>query len=222
MKLKSFLVWGIVLIAVVGIIYGLIYLAKTSPVSKENVQAGNGTIPQVTSSDWSEGNKNATTTLIEYGDFECPVCAEYAPALSELVKEFGDRMVFVYRYFPLETIHQNAALSAAAAEAAGMQGKFWEMHDLLFKNQDTWANQSASDAENTFIGFASEIGLDKNRFESDMTSGAVTSKIGNIYNDDLKMGLTYTPTFVLNGKIIQNPTSYDEFKNIIEQATSGR
>lgn len=221
MKLKSLLIWGVVLIAVVGVIYGLIDLAKTSPANKGNVVTGNGTIPPVAASDWSEGNKDATTTLIEYGDFECPVCAEYAPALSELVKEFGDKMIFVYRYFPLETIHQNAALSAEAAEAAGMQGKFWDMHDLLFKNQDTWANQSANDAKNTFIGFASELNLDKNKFESDMTSPAVISKIENIYNEDLKMGLTYTPTFILNGKIIQNPTSYDEFKNIIEQATSG-
>lgn len=222
MKLKSFVIWGVVVIAIAGVIYGLVELAKTSPVNQANVEYGNGAIPAVTPNDWTQGDKNSSTTLIEYGDFECPVCAAYAPVLSQLQKDFNGKFLFVYRYFPLETIHPNSAISTAAAEAAGEQGKFWQMHDLLFQNQNEWVNQSQSDAEKTFVEYATELGLNTVKFETDMTSPAVMALIQSDYDNDLKMGLTYTPTFVLNGKIIQNPTSYDAFKQVLQSAIGGQ
>lgn len=222
MRTKSIVTWGIVIIAVVGIVYGLVELAKTSPTEQANVQAGTGSIPAVNSSDWIEGNPNASTTLIEYGDFECPVCAAYAPVLDQLLSDFNGNLRLVYRYFPLETIHPNAAVSAAAAAAAGDQGKFWEMHDMLFKNQNDWASLSNADAEKAFTTYASQLGLNVNQFVSDMNSATTTNKIQADYQNDIKMGLTYTPTFVLNGKIIQNPTSYAAFKQVIQQSLGGQ
>ncbi len=222
MRSKSVLTWGIVIVAVVGIVYGLIELAKTSPTNQGGAQAGTGLIPPIASSDWTEGDPNATTTLIEYGDFECPVCAVYAPVLDQLMKDFNGKIYFAYRYFPLETIHPNAALSAAAAEAAGAQGKFWQMHDLLFQDQNTWSGESPADAEKTFETYASQLGLNAGQFSADMNSATTTSKIQGDYENDLKMGLTYTPTFIVNGKIIQNPTSYDAFKQIIQQSLGGQ
>ncbi len=222
MKSKSALTWGIVIVAVVGIVYGLVELAKTSPANQANVQAGAGLIPPIAAADWTEGNPNASTTLIEYGDFECPVCAVYAPVLDQLMKDFNGKVYFAYRYFPLETIHPNASISAAAAEAAGVQGKFWPMHDLLFQNQNTWSGESQADAEKTFETYASQLGLNVSQFGANMSSATTTSKIQGDYENDLKLGLTYTPTFVLNGTVIQNPTSYDAFKQIIQQSLGGQ
>ncbi len=222
MKSKSILTWGIVVVAIIGIVYGLIELAKTSPANQANVQTGSGAIPAVSASDWMKGDPNATTTLIEYGDFECPVCAVYAPVLDQLLKDFSGKLNLVYRYFPLETIHPNAAISAAAAEAAGAQGKFWPMHDLLFQNQNDWANQNQATAENTFAAYAAQLGLRADQFITNMNSATTTSKIQTDYENDVKMGLTYTPTFILNGKIIPNPTSYDAFKQVIQQAIGGQ
>lgn len=222
MSVKSVVIWVAVAIAVLGGIYGLTYLAETSPAAQGGAAGNLGPIPPVTASDWSLGNPNASTTLIEYGDFECPVCSEYAPLLSQLIQQFGSQVHFVYRYFPLEMIHPNAAISAAAAQAAGEQGQFWPMHDLLFKNQNDWASQSQADAQKTFEGYAQGLGLNVAKFAADMNSASTTALIARYYNDDLKMGLGYTPTFILNGKLIQNPQSYDAFAQILQQATAGR
>ncbi|MCL4404127.1 DsbA family protein, partial [Patescibacteria group bacterium] len=158
MNAKSTAIWIVVAVAVLGGIYGLTYLAQTSPTAQSG--SGNlGPIPPVTASDWVLGDPQASTTLIEYGDFECPVCSEYAPLISQIMQQFGGEVRFVYRFFPLESIHPNAAVSAAAAQAAGEQGKFWEMHDLLFKNQNDWAALGQTDAENIFQGYARTLGL---------------------------------------------------------------
>lgn len=201
-----------------AIVYGLIWLAKTSPAANNNVASGAAQIPAVSAGDWQEGSTTSSVTLVEYGDFECPVCSVYAPVLDQLMKDFGNKILFAWRQFPLESIHPNAALAAAASEAAGAQGKFWEMHDLLFQNQNAWVTQSTADAEKTFAGYATKLGLDAQKFQSDMSSPSVTGKIQSDYADDLKMGLTYTPSFFLGGKLIQNPQNYDEFKQLIEQS----
>ncbi len=219
MRFGRIIMWGAVVVAVAAVVYGLIWLQETSPVNRSQaVGNGNVSVPPPTAADWAEGSPSASTTLIEYGDFQCPVCSVYAPISDQLVKDFQGKLLFVYRYFPLETIHENAALSAAAAEAAGKQGKFWEMHDLLFKNQNSWADQSSADAGKTFAGYASELGLNAQEFEADMDSAAVGAKIQADYANDLKMGLSYTPTFFLDGKLIQNPQGYDEFKQLIQQS----
>ncbi len=216
MNAKSTAIWIIVAVAVLGGIYGLTYLAQTSPA----VQSGGnvGPIPPVTASDWIVGNPQASTTLIEYGDFECPVCSEYAPLISQLMQQFGGNVRFVYRFFPLESIHPNAAISAAAAQAAGEQGKFWEMHDLLFKNQNDWATLSQADAEKTFDGYAQTLGLNVSKFTADMNSASTTALIAADYQNDINMGLSYTPTFILNGRLIPNPQSSNAFVQVLQQA----
>lgn len=216
MSTKSIVVWVIVALAVIGGIYGLTYLAETSPTSQATLTGG--TIPPPTGTDWALGDPQASTTLIEYGDFECPVCAEYAPVVSQLVQDFSGKLLFIYRYFPLESIHPNAAISAAAAQAAGEQGKFWPMHDLLFKNQNAWVGLSSGDAQKTFEGYAQSLGLNVPQFTADLNATSTAALIQADYEQDLNLGLSYTPTFVLNGKIIPNPTSYNAFKQILSQA----
>ncbi len=216
MNAKSTAIWIVVAVAVLGGIYGLTYLAETSPTGQATLTGG--TIPPPTADDWTLGNPQASTTLIEYGDFECPVCAEYAPVVSQLVQDFSGKLLFVYRYFPLESIHPNAAISAAAAQAAGEQGKFWEMHDLLFKDQNDWAPLSQADAENKFGGYARTLGLDVTKFTADMNAASTTALIAADYRNDINMGLSYTPTFILNGKLIANPQSYNAFVQVLQQA----
>lgn len=217
MNAKSTAIWIVVAVAVLGGIYGLTYLAQTSPTAQSG--SGNlGPIPPVTASDWVLGDPQASTTLIEYGDFECPVCSEYAPLISQIMQQFGGEVRFVYRFFPLESIHPNAAVSAAAAQAAGEQGKFWEMHDLLFKNQNDWAALGQTDAENIFQGYARTLGLNVQKFAADMGSASTTALIAADYENDINMGLSYTPTFILNGKLIANPQSYNAFVQVIQQA----
>src|SRR6185369_17631925 len=117
--------------------------------------------PPITASEWSKGPKDAKVTLIEYGDFQCPACGTYYPMVKKINEEYGDKVLFVFRNFPLYTIHPNAGISAQAAEAAGLQGKYWEMYDLLFQKQDEWSSSNPAKAvEEHFNGYAQSLGLD--------------------------------------------------------------
>ena len=130
--------------------------------------------------------------------------------------EFGDRITFVYRHFPLTSIHQNAEFAARAAEAAGKQGEFWEMHDLLFEKQDEWAK--VVNVSPVFESYADLLGLDLEKFKLDWQSKEVKNLVKAERTHALKVGLQGTPTFFLNGKQIQNPTSLEAFRLIIKSA----
>lgn len=161
---------------------------------------------------FGSGNKNVT--LIEYGDFQCPACGVYYPIIKELKEKYKDAVSFQFRNFPLSKIHQNAFAAARAGEAAGLQNKFWEMHDLLYEQQKSWSN--ASDAPVIFEGYARRFGLNIAKFKSDYKS----SIINNVINADIKegygVGVNATPTFVLDGKrVAQNPTNQQAFDKLI-------
>lgn len=136
-------------------------------------------------------------TLVEFSDFQCPACLSIQEPLKQILKKYEGRIEFVYRYFPLTSIHKNAMISAQAAEAAGLQGKFFEMHDKLFNTQTIW--QGVSDPKVIFAGYAEEIGLDKNKFVADIESQGVKEAV----NIDLLAATRYqingTPTFFVNG-----------------------
>lgn len=171
-----------------------------------------GTLSAVTGADWLEGNRVAKTVLIEYSDFQCPACGAYFPILQQLRRDLGPQMAFVYRHFPLPQ-HQNAKLAAYAAEAAGRQGKFFEMHDMIFEHQSDWSEQS--NARDIFIGYADSLHIDHARFVTDLDSQGIKDKVDNDFNGGVAAGVNSTPTFFLNGQKITNPRSYDEFKNLI-------
>lgn len=167
----------------------------------------------VSSSDWTKGNQDVKIILIEYSDFQCPACAAYYPFLKQLEQELGNKFLFVYRHFPLPQ-HKNASLAAAAAEAAGRQGKFWEMHNLIFENQKVWSDQPK--AEEEFIKYAQTIGLDIAKFKNDLNSKEIKNKVKSDYQSGVRARVNATPTFFLNGKRLENPRNYEEFKKIIE------
>lgn len=168
--------------------------------------------------DWVKGDKEAKAIIIEYSDFQCPACAFYYPILKELSEEFKNDLAVVYRHFPLIQIHQNAKQAAYAAEAAGRQGKFWEMHDIIFDNQKEWKDKQ--NPEELFISYVQALDLDVEKFEADFASKEVRKKIDDAYQNATGLGLNSTPTFFLNGKKIQNPRNYEEFKGLIQQAIS--
>lgn len=173
----------------------------------------------VSAADHVRGNPNATVTVIEYGDFQCPACGAYEPLLEQLQQEYEGRIAFVFRNFPLYQIHPNAQISSQAAEAAGLQGKYWEMHDLLYEKQNDWVNvANGSVVSDRFSGYAQSLGLDVAKFTSDINSAAVKEKV----QADLTLGnqaaVDRTPTFFVNLTKIPNPQSLEAFKQVIDAA----
>lgn len=166
--------------------------------------------------EWTRGKESARAELVEYLDFQCPACQAYYPVIKQLMADFPDDLKVTYAYFPLTNIHQNALPSAYAAEAAGRQGKFWEMADLLFEKQTDWSQ--VSDPENLFSDYAAAIGLDTERFITDFSSPATKEEVEAQRQSALSMKLAGTPTFFLNGQRVENPRSYEEFKGLIEKA----
>ncbi len=184
--------------------WGLYNLAKQPPI-QTNISLG--------ADERIKGNLNATTTLIEYLDFQCPACAAYHPLINQIYEKYKDKMKFVVRHFPLTTIHSNAMKAAIAAEAAYNQGKFWEFSDMLFKNQNEWAN--VFNPNDIFIKYANALNLNIEQFKNDLQNQTGKEKINNDIKSGNAIGVNATPTFFLNNQQIQ-PRSYDEFINIIE------
>jgi protein-disulfide isomerase len=213
-----FVVGFLIVITVVVIIAG-----ATSNSSDNSSNASSTfvstTAPAITSSDWQEGNPNAKVTLIEYGDFECPACGAYFPLVQQLFNAESSSILFVFRNFPLYTIHPDAGIAAQAAEAAGLQGKYWQMHDLLYENQTSWTAASPNTVVSQFFdGYAQSLGLNVNTFNQDINSSAVLTKIQNDVNGGNSAQIDHTPTFFINLQQIPNPSNYDSFKADIDQA----
>lgn len=185
---------------------------------KENVNKPNLPTPivdAVSAADQAKGNKEAKVVLIEYSDFQCPACGQLYPNVKKLSEEYQGQTLVVYRHFPLSQVHKHAELAAYAAEAAGKQGKFWEMHDKIFEGQADWSTGGARD---TFISYARDLELDIEKFESGMDSDEVKEKVKNDYKSGIKAGVDATPTLFLNGSQLVNAASYDKLKAFIEDA----
>lgn len=211
--LRRILLWGGILGGSLLLIVGLAYLGSRS--SNSNVT---GVPAPVSESDWIKGNKDAKVAIIEYSDFQCPACGKVYPMAKRAVDDFSDKIKFVYRHFPLIQVHQNAELAAQAAEAAGLQGKFWEMHNMLFEKQSNWGE--SGEAKKFFTQYAGELGIDKIKFENDLASDNVKQKIQKSRSEAARLNLGGTPSIFINGKIIDNPGSYDDFKKLINDALS--
>ena len=153
------------------------------------------------------GKTDSNIRLVEFGDFQCPSCGGAAPNVNTLMDEYGDRVALVFRNFPLTTIHPNARAASATAEAAGLQGKYWEMHDLLYERQGDWSNQDATKRTETFNQYAEEVGLDIEKFKTDVASANVGKKISFDQALGKREGVSATPTFYLNGEKLDEETS---------------
>lgn len=169
-----------------------------------------------------EGQNKDNITLVEYGDYQCPYCGQYYPIVKQVESEFNQQISFQFRNFPLTSLHPNAFAGARAAEAAALQGKFWQMHDLLYEQNDlnqqnqsvpSWITSTSPTA--FFDADAQQLGLNVTQFKSDYAS----DKVNNLINADLaegnKLGVNATPTFYLDGKQISPGESVAAFEQLI-------
>ena len=163
-------------------------------------------------SGWARGNIDSKIVLTEYSDFQCPACKAAEPSVAQIMQEFGDKIRVEYHHFPLP-IHKNSEKAAIAAESAGMQKKFWEMHDALFAGQNDWAE--LDNPTDVYKKYAKDIGLDVAKFEKDMSSGEAIGRMNRdkAMANDLK--LDRTPSFLLNGLLLR-PSSFDELRTLIQ------
>ena len=168
----------------------------------------------VETGEWTKGNPDASVVLIEYSDFQCPACANYFPTVKELSERYADDMLIVYRHYPLRSIHEHAQIAGQAAEAAGMQGKFWEMHDILFERQSEWSSGLGQKA--AFARYARELGLDVERFKNDLTSDAAQTAVNRGYISAVAAGVSSTPTFFLNGEPVSAAPLLGAFAQLID------
>ena len=206
MNAKGWIIFSIIIVALLG---GLIWLQNSK---KEAITTTIG--------EHTAGNQSAKVTLEEYGDYQCPGCGQVEPTIAKLRKDFGDKVQFIFRNFPLASYHPNARAAAAAAEAAGLQGKFWEMHDKLFSNRTDWSGVSADKRDKIFDEYAKQLGLDMDELKKDISSNKVAQKIAFDQAIGKASGVSGTPSVFLNGKSLkQNEFSNEtELRNTIKQA----
>lgn len=207
-KLRRAGLWLSVIVIMVAVVGGIIFI-----VTRDDSAAGSVIGMEAVEGDWTKGSMEASVTLVEYSDFECPACAQFYPMVKGVVEELGNRIQFVYRHFPISQLHKQAELAALAAEAAGRQGKFWEMHDVLFERQDEWAG--AGDARDKFGRYAQELALDMERFDVDIEDNELRDKVEEQRLSGVRFGVSGTPTFFLNGERMKGYNTQDEFKNIV-------
>ena len=211
MKFKELAIWIIVIAVLIGGLWGLVMAVNNAPAPEPLEITG---LPEVTSEDFAKGaTESAKVTLIEYGDFQCPACGAYFPVVKQLSEELKNDLRVVYRNMPLTNIHPFAMITAQAAYAAGRQGKFWEMHDLLFENQSEW---TTSNAREKILQYAESLKLDIDKFKEDLDSDEAKDFVNKQREEALSIGLNSTPSFFLNGKYIQNPKTFEDFQKLIQ------
>lgn len=209
---KQFLAVILAVILVFVAIFAFGNKAANTPTS------GNGSISQ-----HIEGLGQDHVTLVEYGDYECPYCGVYFPIVNQIATQYKNQITFQFRNFPLTSIHPNAFAGARAAEAAALQGKFWQMHDLLYQqNEIYYANNqpqnnwiAAPNPQTYFDQFATQIGLNLTKFNQDYASNQVNGTINADEAEGNKLGVSGTPAFFLDGKQINVGESAAQFQSLI-------
>lgn len=209
--MKNKIVWGILgFLAIIGFLFGAYKLTNSgsanvlsaTAVSLLNLKADD----HIT---WSPQKKNI---LIEYSDFQCPACKNFSAILKQLEPTYSKNITFVYRHFPLFQIHPDALAAAEAAEAAGNQGKFFEMSQALFDSQSEW--EKLSDPTDYFVKLATDLNLEVDKFKADMKSKTTENRVNEDATAGNTLGIDATPTFFLNGKKLDFNT-LDEFKKAL-------
>lgn len=168
---------------------------------------------KILESDHVFGDKNAPVVMIEYSDFQCPFCLRFHPTIKQILKEYPDKVAWVYRHFPLDSIHQHARRAAEASECAAEQGKFFEYADELFNNQSNLG-------EDLYTQLASKLGLDTGQFEDCLSSGKYKTKINADVSSGQAAGVRGTPATFINGQLVSGAQSFDTVKGIIDSELS--
>jgi len=212
--MKNFTFWIVTILIIIGALLGLFFLATMGP--EDGTPSGVLAVP-VNEEDHSKGSDDALIVLVEYSDFLCPWCATLAPIMDGINNDFGDRVKIVFRHLPLVSLHPTAPLAAQATEAAAFQGKFWEMHDILFEKQESWGGLSEEETIEIFVAYAQDIGLDVDKFRVDLESEAVMVAVVEDIQGAQRGGLTGTPSVYFNDQLLELETMED-IRNVVEEA----
>jgi protein-disulfide isomerase len=205
---------GISVLTLVLVIGAALMFGGTSSSSAQNAKPISN-MSALVHKDSHEINAHSKVTLVEFGDFQCPACGAEYPIVTQLLSTYKGKINFVFRNFPLQQ-HQNSHIAAEAAEAAGAQGNFFGMYNLLYENQNTWAD--STDPMKYYTQYAKELHLDIKKFTSDVNSKKYANKIQTDINDGYAVNVNATPTFFLNGVPIQGGLPYNDFKSRIDAA----
>jgi len=171
--------------------------------------------PEVSNADHCAGPEDAPVTLVEYGDYECPYCGQAYPIVEAVRKALGPKLRFVFRNFPLGEVHPHATRAAEAAEAAAAQGKFWEMHDLLYEHQ-----KALDDPH--LLQYAKRLGLDVERVQQELEADTHFERVRSDFNSGVRSGVNGTPTFFVNGERLDDAWTFEGLMGAIERASHGR
>lgn len=205
--------WIVIAVVVLVGLGGLIAFTRQGEANVESLDpasiiAGeNGSI-----GDHTYGKTNAKIVVFEYADFQCSGCKAAFPSVKSVKEQYKDKITFVFRNFPITNSHPNALAASSVAEAAGQQGKFWEMYDLLFTKYSSWSNLGTDKRGAEFISYAKQLGLDIEKFTSDQASKAVAEKINRDRALGAKAGVNATPSFFIGSSKLDSDV-VDEFIN---------
>lgn len=218
--MKELGVWIGIIAVLLATLWGLIALANNSnPTANTPTQVK--TPAPISAQDMTLGaTDSAKVTLIEYADFQCPACKTTSSFLKQASTDFKGKVQVAYRFFPLINSHQNAMTSAQAAFAAHKQNKFWEMDEMIYQNQESWAVMK--NPEQTFTDYAKKLGLNIDQFTKDYNADATKKFINAQEDEGIKIGITYTPSFFVNGKLIQTLLDYNDFKKLIQDEINAK
>jgi peroxiredoxin len=171
--------------------------------------------PPVNKHDHIKGPRNASVELVEFGDYQCPHCGAAHPVVKAIERAFSSNLAFVYRHFPLSEVHPHAEAAAVAAEAAGKQGKFWLMHDMIFENQFELSSKA-------LFAFAAELELEMTAFEMDIMDQALFDKVEANFESGVRSGVNGTPSFFINGYKYNGPYDFESMAGTIEAMLTER
>lgn len=204
---------GIILVLTAILLFGGVFF-----LSKGGSSSGitGITVSQI---DYTKGQKigsdSAKVKLVEFSDFQCPACLAAEPVVKQVRAAYPDQVQFIYRHFPLPQ-HAYGRQAAAYAEAAGEQGKFWEMHDKLFETQAEWSALGDSDATAFFLGLTKQLGLDENRIKQAVTESNLRLRVEEDTAEGRRLGVNSTPTFFINGRKL-NLRSFDDLNSVVAE-----
>lgn len=215
--------WIIFILAVTLLLGGLIAYSRSESPNIDTSKIDVGTYQRASAengeiADHAFGSTDSKVVVVEYGDFQCPSCATNAPKFKAIAEAYKDKITFVFRNYPLTSIHPNALAAASAAEAAGLQGQYWQMHDLLYDKQSEWSLLPSDKRLDKFTEYAQQLGLDVDKFKADVASENVSKKI----NYDLALGrkksIKGTPSVFINGREVDSSVwgNEAEFKKLID------
>ena len=193
--------WIIFAAMCVGLIGGLIFLQQRNQIDVSSVDTTKAQPASSESGEHVYGNANSKVLLVEYADFQCPGCNSSYPVTKKVIEKYKDKIGFIFRNYPLTSAHPNALAAAAAAESAGLQGKYWEMHNSLFENRASWVELSGSTRTENFVKLASDIkGLNVEKFKADLENPNIRKKIDYDMALGKKDSVGGTPAMYINGK----------------------